>query len=51
MTYAAKRNKSRCPTHPGVLLREEVIPATGHGLSPKPYPAITSLKRRKVPIC
>jgi antitoxin HigA-1 len=27
--YAAKRNPNRCPTHPGELLREEVIPATG----------------------
>jgi addiction module HigA family antidote len=26
--YAAARNPSRCPTHPGALLRE-VIPATG----------------------
>jgi addiction module HigA family antidote len=23
------RNPSRCPTHPGALLREDVIPATG----------------------
>src|SRR3954469_23051497 len=29
MVYAAKRNKSRCPTHPGALLREDIIPATG----------------------
>jgi antitoxin HigA-1 len=29
MVYAAKRSKSRCPTHPGALLREDVIPATG----------------------
>src|SRR6187551_3984091 len=29
MVYAAKRNKNRCPTHPGALLREEIIPATG----------------------
>ncbi len=27
--YAAKRDGSRCPTHPGELLREDVIPATG----------------------
>jgi addiction module HigA family antidote len=27
--YVAKRNPNRCPTHPGELLREEVIPATG----------------------
>jgi len=26
--YAAKRDRNRCPTHPGALLRE-VIPATG----------------------
>ena len=24
-----KRNLNRCPTHPGALLREDVIPATG----------------------
>ena len=29
MAYAAKRNTRRCPTHPGVLLREDMIPATG----------------------
>jgi antitoxin HigA-1 len=29
MVYGAKRNPDRCPTHPGALLREEVIPATG----------------------
>lgn len=27
--YPAKRNPNRCPTHPGQLLREDVIPATG----------------------
>jgi addiction module HigA family antidote len=27
--YAAKRDPIRCPTHPGELLREDVIPATG----------------------
>jgi len=27
--YAAKRDLNRCPTHPGELLREVVIPATG----------------------
>ena len=26
--YAAKRDRNRCPSHPGALLRE-VIPATG----------------------
>lgn len=30
MAYAAKRHSSRCPTHPGALLREDVIPATGY---------------------
>ncbi|HWF65593.1 MAG TPA: HigA family addiction module antitoxin [Rhizomicrobium sp.] len=25
--YAAKRNPNRCPTHPGALLREDVLPA------------------------
>lgn len=30
MAYAAKRNSSRCPSHPGALLREDVIPATGY---------------------
>ncbi len=33
MTYTAKRNRARCPTHPGVLLREDVIPATGRAKS------------------
>ena len=28
-TYPAIRNSERCPTHPGALLRDEVIPATG----------------------
>ncbi len=27
--YPAKRNPNRCPTHPGELLREVVVPATG----------------------
>jgi antitoxin HigA-1 len=27
--YKAKRNPNRCPSHPGALLREAVIPATG----------------------
>ena len=27
--YVAKRDRNRCPTHPGELLREDVIPATG----------------------
>jgi addiction module HigA family antidote len=25
--YAAKRNPGRCPTHPGAVLREDVLPA------------------------
>ena len=29
MAYAAKRSKNRCPTHPGALLRDEIIPAIG----------------------
>jgi antitoxin HigA-1 len=29
MAHVAKRNPARCPTHPGTLLREDVIPATG----------------------
>ncbi|MBZ0148631.1 MAG: HigA family addiction module antidote protein [Pseudorhodoplanes sp.] len=29
MAHAAKRNPNRCPTHPGALLRDDVIPATG----------------------
>ena len=29
MVYAAKRNKNRCPAHPGALLRDDIIPATG----------------------
>jgi len=31
--YAAKRNANRCPTHPGELLREEILPAIGIGKS------------------
>jgi antitoxin HigA-1 len=27
--YVAVRDPNRCPTHPGELLREDVIPATG----------------------
>ena len=29
MAHVAKRKANRCPTHPGALLREDVIPATG----------------------
>jgi antitoxin HigA-1 len=28
MAHVAKRHSERCPTHPGALLREDVIPAT-----------------------
>lgn len=31
--YTAKRNANRCPTHPGELLREDILPATGLGKS------------------
>ena len=27
--FIAKRNPDRCPTHPGALLREEILPAVG----------------------
>ena len=27
MAYPAKRNPGRCPTHPGELLREDILPA------------------------
>jgi addiction module HigA family antidote len=27
--YKAKRNPNRCPSHPGAMLREDIIPATG----------------------
>jgi len=33
MAHVAKRDRSRCPTHPGALLREDVIPATGRSKS------------------
>jgi len=29
MVHVAKRYSGRCPSHPGALLREDVIPATG----------------------
>src|ERR1700709_2547201 len=29
MVYPAKRARNRCPTHPGALLRDDIIPATG----------------------
>ena len=31
--YAARRNRNRCPTHPGGLLRDEILPAIGMGKS------------------
>ena len=31
--FAAKRNPNRCPTHPGALLRDEILPATKLGKS------------------
>ena len=27
--YAAKRNSDRCPTHPGALLKDDILPALG----------------------
>lgn len=33
MAYAAKRDPNRCPAHPGALLREDVIPATGKSVA------------------
>jgi addiction module HigA family antidote len=33
MAYAAKRNPKRCPTHPGALLREDLIPATNKSVA------------------
>jgi addiction module HigA family antidote len=29
MVRSVKRNPKRCPTHPGALLRDDIIPATG----------------------
>ena len=31
MKRIAKRNRDRCPTHPGELLREDILPAIGMG--------------------
>lgn len=31
--YAAKRNRNRCPTHPGALLRVDILPAIELGKS------------------
>ena len=33
MAYAAKRNPNRCPTHPGALLREDIVPAVGRSVA------------------
>ncbi len=33
MAYAAKRNPDRCPTHPGAVLREDIIPAVNQPVS------------------
>jgi addiction module HigA family antidote len=33
MAYIAKRDPNRCPTHPGALLREDMIPATGKSVA------------------
>ena len=33
MIHAAKRNPERCPTHPGALLREDMIPATNKSVA------------------
>jgi len=31
--YVAKRNVKRCPTHPGALLRDDILPAIKMGKS------------------
>jgi addiction module HigA family antidote len=31
--YPAVRDKKRCPTHPGVVLRDDVLPALGLSVS------------------
>ena len=28
-SFASERDKSRCPTHPGLLLREDILPPLG----------------------
>jgi AraC-like DNA-binding protein len=33
MVHVAKRYSGRCPTHPGALLREDMIPATGRTIA------------------
>lgn len=37
-SFTAQRNPDRCPTHPGALLREDILPAVG-----KPKTEIASL--------
>jgi plasmid maintenance system antidote protein VapI len=27
--YKAKQNPNRCPSHPGAMIREDMLPATG----------------------
>jgi addiction module HigA family antidote len=31
--YIAKRNEDRCPTHPGEILRDDVLPSLGMNVS------------------
>jgi addiction module HigA family antidote len=31
--YTAKRNPDRCPTHPGKILRDDVLPSLGMAVS------------------
>jgi antitoxin HigA-1 len=31
--YSAKRNTDRCPTHPGEILRDDVLPSLGVSVS------------------
>jgi addiction module HigA family antidote len=31
--YIAKRNEGRCPTHPGEILRDDVLPSLGMNVS------------------
>ncbi len=44
--YVAKRDRNRCPTHPGELLRENVIPATGKTKSE--IAALLGISRRRL---
>ena len=52
--YTAKRNANRCPTHPGAVLREDVLPAVKRpkteiadllGISPQQLNAILSERK------